>query len=97
MFTYLHSFCLYPSFYCISLFSGAVYRGEWVDGLKEGRGTFTFKNGESFAGVFHRDRISSSRETDEEEREVFPRPKTPLGTLIGTYTYLRTSPTYDMT
>ncbi|CAI8024609.1 Radial spoke head 10 homolog B [Geodia barretti] len=41
------------------------------------------KNGESFAGVFHRDRISSSRETDEEEREVFPRPKTPLGTLIG--------------
>ena len=66
--------------------SGAVYKGEWAEGLKEGRGTFTLKNGESFTGTFHRDRVSyrESPSTDlPAEEEVLLRPKTPLGTLIG--------------
>ena len=58
-----------------------------MEGQKQGRGTFTSKNGELFTGVFHRDRLSSQHggeEEEEGERKVFPRPKTPLGTLIGT-------------
>ena len=59
--------------------SGAVYRGQWERGVKEGCGTFTFKNGGTYSGLFHRDRMA----LHEESGEVLLRPRTPLGSLIG--------------
>ena len=86
-YTSLHPMLSFTFFIHSSLplpLSGAVYRGEWAGGIKEGRGTFTFKNGETFSGVFHRDRMASQ----EESAEVTLRPQTPLGSLIGTHSML---------
>ena len=74
--------CTYTHiFHSLSLsLSGAVYRGMWKEGVKEGEGTFTFKNGETFSGLFHRDHLSQQQENGE---EVHRRPRTPLSSLIG--------------
>ena len=58
-----------------------MYSGEWEAGSKEGRGTFTYQNGETYRRAFHCDRMTG-KELGEEEEEVM-RPRTPLGSLIG--------------
>lgn len=32
--------------------NGDVYEGDWVDGLKEGRGYYTWENGDVYEGEF---------------------------------------------
>jgi hypothetical protein len=34
-----------------------VYEGEWIDGLKEGKGVYKYANGDMYEGEFHLDRI----------------------------------------
>lgn len=70
----------YPSL--LPPLSGAVYRGNWKTGVKEGQGTFTFKNGETFSGLFHGGHPSQQQESGE---EVQLRPRTPLSSLIGEF------------
>ena len=32
---------------------GSVYAGDWINGLCEGKGSLTFKNGMNFMGLFY--------------------------------------------
>ena len=48
------------------------YEGEWVDGLKQGKGTYTFGNGDIFEGTYENNRRHGPgflKKTDGEHRE----------------------------
>ena len=32
------------------------YHGQWIHGMKEGEGVFTFKNNDVYSGMWYRDR-----------------------------------------
>ena len=45
---------------CVCPCSGAVYEGEWRANKKDGRGRFTFHNGDVYEGLFHDDQMAGA-------------------------------------
>ena len=72
----------------MSVSSGSKYIGEWQEDLKHGKGRFVFQSGQVFEGDFQKDKMMGGA-TSEVGGAGLLRPKTPLGSLIGTaqYTY----------
>lgn len=44
--------------------NGDVYRGQWVKGLKSGKGKMDFKNGAKAKGIFKNDELFSGKFVD---------------------------------
>ena len=53
-------------------FRAFSYEGEWVEGVKQGKGTYIFGNGDTFEGIYENNKRHGAgflKKTDGEHRE----------------------------